>query len=294
MTIINDLKLQYRMGGLAQKLIFWNVGLFAVPFLINLIFEHILHIDFNFFWWISVSSSPIDLLVKPWSLVSYAFFHSGFFHILFNMLVLNFSSRLFLTYFSQKQFFSLYMLSAIFAAVIYIVCYFIFPSLRPFQNTMVGASAAVMGVFIATATYSPLMEIKLMFIGNVKLWHIAFAYVIIDLIQLPLENTGGHIAHLAGAFFGFLYIKQLRNGRDIGAWFTSFIDGVMNFSFSKPKTPFKKVYRNAAQTAASEPPKIILKNKMQQQIDDILDKIGKSGYDSLSNDEKEFLFKAGK
>ena len=294
MNIINDLKLQYRMGGLAQKLIFWNVGLFAIPFLVNMICRYILKIDFDFFWWISVSSSPADLIFKPWSLISYAFFHAGFFHILFNMLVLNFSSRLFLTYFAQKQFFSLYILSAIFAAIVYIICYFIFPSLRPFQTTMVGASAAVMGVFIATATYAPLMEIKLMFIGNVKLWHIAFAYVIIDLIQLPLENTGGHISHLAGAFFGFTYIKQLQKGRDIGAWFSRFLDGFSNLSFAKSKTPFKKVYKNAPQAVKGDAPKISIKNKTQQQIDDILDKIGKSGYDSLSNEEKEFLFKSGK
>ncbi len=294
MTVINDLKLQYRMGGFAQKLIFWNVGLFALPWLVNMVCNYIFKIDFDFFWWISVSSNPSDLLWKPWSLLSYAFFHSGFFHILFNMLVLNFSSRLFLTYFSQKQLFSLYILSAIFAAIIYIVCYYVFPSLKPFQNRMIGASGAVMCIFIATATYSPLMQIRLMFIGNVKLWHIAFAYVIIDLIQLPLENTGGHIAHLAGALFGFVYIKQLQNGRDIGAWFSKIIGGVSDLSLSKPKTPFKKVYKNHVQTEKVDRPTIVIKNKTQQQIDDILDKIGKSGYESLSTDEKEFLFKAGK
>ena len=294
MNIINDLKLQYRMGGLAHKLIFWNVGLFAVPFLVNMIFKFIFKIDFDFFYWISVSSNPTDLLFKPWSLVSYAFFHAGFFHILFNMLILNFSSLLFLTYFCQKQFLSLYVLAAIFAAIVYIICYYVFPSLRPFQTTMVGASAAVMGVLIATTTYAPLMEIKLMFIGNIKLWHLAFAYLIIDLIQLPLENTGGHISHLAGAFFGFTYIKQLQKGRDIGAWFANFLDGLSKLSFTKTKVPFKKVYKNDTQPQKNSAPKIILKSKAQQQIDDILDKISKSGYDSLSENEKEFLFKSGK
>lgn len=293
MNIVKDLQLQYRLGGLSQKLIFWNVGLFAVPFLVNMICQYILKIDFNLFWWISVSSSPYDLIYKPWSLVSYAFFHSGFFHIFFNMLVLNFASRLFLTYFSQRQLFSLYILSAMFAAIVYIVCYYIFPSLRQFQTTMVGASGAVMAIFIATATYVPLMEVRLMFLGNVKLWHIAFAYIIIDLIQLPLENTGGHIAHLAGAFFGFIFIKQLANGKDIGEWFSRILDSASNFSVKKSKAPLKRVYKNNNQSRPSEPLKSTSKTKTQQQIDDILDKIGKSGYDSLTDAEKQFLFKSG-
>jgi membrane associated rhomboid family serine protease len=294
MNVVNDLKLQYRMGGLAQKLIFWNVGLFAIPFLVNMICNYVFKIDFNLFWWISVSSSPMDLLYKPWSLITYAFFHAGFFHIFFNMLVFNFASGLFLTYFSQRQLFSLYLLAAIFAAIVYIICYFVCPSLRQFQTTMVGASAAVMAIFIAIATYAPLMQVRLMFIGNVKLWHIAFVYIIIDLIQLPLENTGGHIAHLAGAFFGFVYIKQMAAGRNIGEWFSKFLDAIGNLSFAKSKTPFKKVYKNNTEDLRKDHSKSTSKNITQQQIDDILDKIGKSGYDSLSNEEKQFLFNSAK
>ncbi len=292
--IIDDLKLQYRIGGIPNKIIYWNVGLFAIPYLLNLI---LFKTNINAFNFISLASNPAELLWKPWSLVSYGFFHSGPFHILFNMLIFNFSSRLFLTYFTPKQLLSLYMTGIIFSGIIYILCYFLFPSLANLNVTLVGASGAIMSVFFAVATYNPLMEIRLMFIGNVKIWHIAFAYLVLDLIQLPLENTGGHIAHLGGALFGYLFVKQIQNGSDITSWFTALIDVISNL-FSSNKNSFKKIHRNPNPVNKEKTPetsgsKIVTKGKNQQQIDEILDKIGKSGYDSLSKNEKEFLFKAG-
>ena len=293
MSILNDLKLQYKIGGTAQKLIYWNVALFAIPYVFFALLS-LFKIDINFLQYVSLSSNPKDLLWKPWSLFTYAFFHSNFLHIFFNLMVLNFSSRLFLTYFTQKQFLNLYFLGIIAAGVIYLFCYFIFPSLSSLNVNLIGASGAIMAILFATATYSPLMEIRLLLVGNVKLWHIAFFIIVIDLVQLPLENTGGHLAHIGGALFGFIYIKQLQKGYDIGAWITKSIDGVSNLFGKQKSTPFKKVHRNY--TLKSEQPisKIIAKDKNQQQIDDILDKISKSGYESLSKEEKEFLFKAGK
>lgn len=294
--IIDDLKLQYRIGGIPNKIIYWNVGLFAVPYLLNGIFS-LSNINLNAFNFISLASNPAELLWKPWSLISYAFFHSGFFHILFNMLIFNFSSRLFLTYFTPKQLLSLYFTGIIFSGIIYILCYFLFPSLANLNVTLVGASGAIMSVFFAVATYNPLMEIRLMFIGNVKIWHIAFVYLVLDLIQLPLENTGGHIAHLGGALFGYLFVKQIQNGTDITSWFAVLMDFFTNL-FSSNKNSFKKIHRNPNPVNKEKTPetsgsKIVTKDKNQQQIDEILDKISKSGYDSLSKDEKEFLFKAG-
>ncbi len=293
MSIIEDLKLQYRIGGFAQKLIYWNVGLFAIPYIVFGLLS-LFGIQINFLYYVSLSSNPADLLWKPWSIITYFFFHSGFFHILFNMMILNFSSRLFLNYFSQKQFLSLYFVSGIFAGIIYIICYFLFPSLAHLQVSLVGASGAIMAILFATATFSPLSEIRLMFIGNVKLWHIAFALIVIDLIQLPLENTGGHLAHLGGAFFGYLYIKQIQNGNDITAWFTILIDKLASVFNKKEANPFKKVHVNYSKTEPKSTSKIIKKDIKQQQIDEILDKISQSGYDSLSAADKDFLFKVDK
>lgn len=294
MSIIEDLKLQYKIGGVANRLIYWNIGLFAIPYIIFGILS-LFEIKIDFLSYVSLSSNPSDLLWKPWSLISYAFFHAGILHILFNMIMLNFSSRLFTTYFTQKQLFGLYILGSIFAGLIYIVSYFIFPALANSNTTLVGASGAVMAILFATVTYNPLMELRLLLIGNLKLWHIALFILIIDLIQLPLENTGGHLAHLGGAFFGFLFIKSLQSGTDLSKIVSVVIDFFTNLFKPKKATPFKKVHKNYKTEPKKEPAsRIVTKDKTQQQIDEILDKISQSGYDSLTKDEKEFLFKAGK
>ena len=293
MNILDDLKLQYKIGGISQQIIYWNVALFVIPYVLFAVLA-LFSVNIDFLKYVSLSSNPADLLWKPWSIITYAFFHSGFLHLLFNMLVLNFSSRLFLTYFTQKQFLNLYFVGSIFAGIIYICCYFLFPSLAHLNVSLVGASGAIMGILFAAAAYSPFMEVRLLLIGNVKLWHIAFFLIIIDLIQLPLENTGGHLAHLGGALFGYLYIKQLQRGNDLGSWFSNTIDAVVT-AFGKQKaTPFKRVHRNYAPKPEITVSKIVSKDKAQQQIDEILDKISQSGYDSLTKEEKEFLFKAGK
>ena len=159
---------------------------------------------------------------------------------------------------------------------------------------MVGASASIMSLLIATTAYQPLMEIRLLLIGNVKLWHIAAVLLLLDLLQIQLENTGGHIAHLGGAFFGYIYIKLLQNGTDLSKVVSSAIDFFTSVFDKKPSAPFKSVHVNPKKPAVKRDGKIVQKDKTQQQIDEILDKISKSGYDSLTAEEKEFLFKAGK
>ncbi|MNS12812.1 hypothetical protein D3C72_443830 [compost metagenome] len=151
-----------------------------------------------------------------------------------------------------------------------------------------------MAVLIGSATYAPLYQIRLLLIGTVKLWHIAFVFLILDLIQLPTDNMGGHIAHLGGALFGFAYIKILQNGTDLSLIVTKIIDFFANLFKPRKGTPFKKVHRNVSQPKPKTASKIVVKDKTQQQIDEILDKISQSGYDSLTKEEKEFLFKAGK
>lgn len=290
MSFWNEIKMQYSMGGVVEKLIYWNIALFAIPYVLLGIFS-LFSIKFGFMQWVSLSSDPSDLLWKPWSILTYAFFHGGIFHILFNLIILFFISRLFLTFFTQKQLLNVYLVGALFAGLIYIFSYLIFPALISNRATLIGASGAVMAVMFATTTFAPQMQVRLLLIGNVKLWHIALFYLIIDLISLSSSNTGGHIAHLGGALFGYLFVKYLQRGTDITAWFGGFMDYVANgFKTGNKKKHFKKVYHNAAPKAAPKAPK----DKTQQQIDEILDKISQSGYDSLTKEEKEFLFKAGK
>jgi hypothetical protein len=182
----------------------------------------------------------------------------------------------------------------IFAGFVFLLSYMFFPALTNINTALVGASASVMAILFATVTYSPLMNIRLLLFGNVKLWHIALIFIVIDLFQLPMENTGGHLAHIGGAFFGYIYIRLLKNGTDISNWFTLIIDAFSSIFGSRKSKPFKKVHRTYKAPAEKRVSKIVTKDKVQQQIDEILDKISQSGYDSLSSEEKEFLFKAGK
>ena len=294
MKILDDLKLQYRIGDMTTKLIFWNIILFAIPEIVFAILKLFL-VSASYFDYVALSNVAKDLLYKPWTIISYSFFHNGFFHILANMLMLNFVGKQFVTFFTQKQLLGLYILGGLFGGLVYIISYETLALLANQHALLVGASASVMAILWALTTYQPLMEVRLLLIGTIKLWHIAVVFLLIDLIQLPMNNTGGHLAHLGGALFGFLYIKLLQNGTDATFFVNQIIDGTAGLFSSRKTTPFKKVHRNPKPASSLKPSsKIVTKDKIQQQIDEVLDKISQSGYDSLSQEEKEFLFKAGK
>ncbi|PAM94132.1 rhomboid family intramembrane serine protease [Flavobacterium sp. IR1] len=287
MNILDDLKLQYKLGGIAMRVIYWNIACFVV----SLVFFYQYSIgQFSFPNWLALSSEPEVFSFKPWTFLTYAFFHDGFFHLLFNMMVLNFSSTLFMTYFTEKQYLGLYILSAIFSGVVFVLSYYFLN----FSSSIVGASAAIMAILVATTTYQPLMSVRLLLIGVVKLWHITAVILILDLMQISLGNTGGHISHLAGAFFGFVFVKLLQNGTDLSIIVSRTIDFFVNLFRKSPSTPFKTVHKNYKKPTEKPVSRIVTKDKAQQQIDEILDKISQSGYDCLTKEEKEFLFKAGK
>lgn len=287
-TILNDLKWQYRSGGIVLQLIILNVALYLIPEVLFTILK-ILGLSIDYLSWVNVSSDPSNLLYKPWSLLTYAFFHAGFFHLLFNMLILNFSGRLFLTYFKEAQLLSIYLAAAIFAGFIFILAYNLIPVLQYHTVPMVGASGAIMAIVLATATYNPLMEVRLLLIGNVKLWHIALVLVCLDIIQLFTSNTGGRFAHLAGALMGYLYMKNLQNGGNFFNLFDRLANFCLGIKQAKKPAKMRTVHRQTASKPTNKP----VKDSQQQRVDEILDKISKSGYDSLSTEEKEFLFRVG-
>ena len=200
MNILDDLKLQYKTGGMVQKLIFWNIGFF----LFSLVFFYSFSVGkFQIPTWIALSSDLGTFIRTPWTLITFNFFHAGFLHLIFNLMVLHFSGRLFSTYFTDKQLLGVYVLGGIFSGVTFVLSYIFIGK----AGLLVGASGAIMAILIATATYAPFMLLRIPLIGIVKLWHVAFVILLVDLIQMPLDNTGGHLAHLGGALFGFIYIK---------------------------------------------------------------------------------------
>lgn len=292
-------KLRYRLSTatVVEKLIALNVLVFILFFLARTIaFLFQLPSDFLLEWFV-FPKDPEEFLFKPWSIITYSFLHSGIWHILSNMLILYYSGIYFLTYFSPKKLLNFYFLGVIFGALVYMLSYNLFPA---FQSTgrsyLLGASAGVMAVLVGIATHVPNLRIRLLFLGSVKLWYIAAFLVLLDIIQIPLSNAGGHLAHIGGAMFGYFYASQLSKGNDIASGFEkvmSWFLGLFETSrSSKPK--MRTVYKKKGTTATKPKFTAGSKDEKQQKIDAILDKISKSGYDSLTKQEKDFLFHAGK
>ena len=237
-----------------------------------------------------LSSSFQDLVFKPWTILTYGFLHSGFFHLFWNMYLLYFSSRLLLNLFNSKIFLKLYFLGIIIGGLTFILSYNFFPVFQDANPYMVGASAGVMSVFIFMSTYSPSLEIKLI-LFNIKLRYLGIAFVLLDVIQIPYGNSGGHIAHLGGAFFGFFYAQRLQKGLDIGLPLDNLVEKISQLFIRKSK--MKTVYKSK-DTSDIQNKKSTMVRDQQRRIDEILDKISVSGYESLSNEEKDFLFRIGK
>ena len=218
------------------------------------------------------------------------FLHQSFIHLLFNMIWLYFGGQIFLSFFDNKKLISTYVLGGISGAVLFIISFNLFPV---FASTLpnavaVGASASVLAIIMAIATKSPNYSIRLFLIGNIKLKHIAIVSIVLDILSIPQGNAGGHIAHLGGAFFGYLYVKQLNGGNDIASGFNKIMDYLA--TYLKRESKLKKAYRRKKSDQDFRRGKV----QTQAKIDNILDKISKSGYESLTKEEKDILFKASK
>ncbi|GGW87613.1 rhomboid family intramembrane serine protease [Salegentibacter mishustinae] len=297
-------KIRYKLqtATVVEKLIAINVLVFFLFFLFRTIaYLFQLPSDFLLEWFV-FPKEPGEFIFKPWSIITYSFLHGGIWHILSNMLILYFSGIYFLNYFSPKRLLNYFFLGVIMGALVYMLSYNLFPAFQSMgRSYLIGASAGVMAVLVGIATYIPNMRVKLLLIGSIKFWYIAAFLVALDIIQIPMSNAGGHLAHLGGAALGYVYTKQLQKGNDIGSWFEKIMDSFASlFKTTERKAKMKTVYRkNTNKKSATEQRKPFSSRKLdkdekQKQIDAILDKISKSGYDSLSKSEKDFLFKAGK
>ena len=297
-----NFKHKLQTATVTEKLIAINVVVFVLFFLIQTI-AFLFQVPSEFLLqWFVFPKEPGEFLFKPWTIITYAFLHGGIWHILGNMLILYYSGVYFLNYFSPKKLLNFYFLGAIFGALIYMASYNLFPA---FQGTgksyLLGASAAVMSVLVGIATHIPHMRIRLMFLGSIKFWYIAAFLVTLDVIQIPMNNPGGHLAHIGGAAFGYIYAKQLGRGNDFASGFGNLLDWIGSLFTGKSGEPkksnLKTVHRRKNTTSTSSSSynyRTTNKREQQERIDAILDKISKSGYDSLSKQEKDYLFNAGK
>lgn len=282
------LRYKYQTADVMTKLIVINVLIFLIVRLLAFFFQ----VDPEFLVaWLVLPEEVSEFITQPWSILSYSFLHFGFFHILFNMIWLYMFGRIILNLYSEKRLLTVYLLGAAAGGVLFALSYNLFPVFSSSWGYLIGASGAVTALMAFIATATPNTEMRL-FIWNIKLWHIAVTLILIDLIRISTSsNAGGLLAHLGGAAFGYIYARQLASGNDIGKWFENFIDWVGGLFKTRKQQPFKKVHRTPKRGPSE---KYMKKDDRQEKVDAILDKIGKSGYDSLTKAEKDFLIKAGK
>ncbi|OUR92299.1 rhomboid family intramembrane serine protease [Flavobacteriales bacterium 34_180_T64] len=242
--------------------------------------------------WLELPKDFFDFIAKPWTILTYGFAHYGFIHILFNLLVLYFVSRLLLNLIDTKRSLSIYFLGIIIGGLSFLLVFNVLPNkIVNHIGPLVGASAGVRALLIFVCTYMPNKEARF-FAITIKLWHIGLAIVVLDVLGLFSINAGGNVAHLGGSLLGYLYASQLQKGTDIGAGFQRFTDAIANLF--KTKSPLRTVHKKKKKPFVGHNKTKFDEFNNQKKIDLILDKISKSGYESLNAEEKTFLFKAGK
>ena len=289
-TLTQDLKDKLQRLNILEKIIAINVVVFVVGFIIEKVLSLPEVTSLN---WIELPENFFEVLSKPWSILTYGFAHYSFWHILLNMIVLYFVAQMFSNLFSTKMSLNIYFLGIISGALFYLVVYNLVPS--QFLKTtlgLVGASAGIRALLIFLCTYMPNRDVRF-FTFNIKLMYIGVVLVLLDFIGLFGMEQGGNVAHLGGDLLGYYYAKQLTKGNDIGKGFERIMDAVFNMFKGVKKSPLKTVHKNKSKVGGYTKADFNQFNN-QKKIDIILDKISKSGYDSLTAEEKEFLFKAGK
>lgn len=293
-TIITDLKETFQRGNIHIQLIFINVAVFVLTAVIAIVLQLFNSPAIYCLQWLELPASASSLLTRPWTLITYMFTHAGVLHILFNMLWLYWFGRLFLQFYSANHLRGLYLLGGLCGGLLYIVAYNLFPYFEPMVNYsyLLGASASVLAIVAATAYKAPNLPIHLLLAGTLPLKYLALIVIGLDLLFLTSGNAGGHIAHLGGALGGLAFAAALEKGRDL----TRNINQVTEWIFSlfRPKTRQPKMKARYGGSRQSDYDYNAQKKAQNDEIDRILDKLKKSGYESLTTEEKKSLFDASK
>lgn len=290
------IKNSFLKGSSLTRLIYINIGIFlAVKITHALLMLTGQGESYNslLLEWLGVPADPEFLLYRPWTLFTYMFTQFDFLHLLFNMLWLYWFGSFFLNYFSERKLTAVYLLGGLAGAALYILAYNIFPAfeITRLSSWAIGASASVMAIVFAVCTYLPQHKIYIFLIGPVKLMYLALFTAFIDIISIPSGNAGGHFAHLGGALFGYLFILGVKSNRDITKGVTSFLEkaGRIFSGKKRMKVKYRKKVSDMNDREYNE-----YKKQHDDYINEILDKISRSGYESLTREEKELLFKSGR
>lgn len=293
MDILESIKRAFRHGNAINQLIIINSIVFLLVNLVTIAFT-LFNFQSNFILpYLALPAQFSVLLTRFWTPISYMFLHQNFFHILFNMLTLFWFGKIFLLFFTEKQLVGLYVTGGLIAALFYVISFNVFPyysSVLP-VSILLGASGSVMAIIVASAMRSPNMQMQLLLLGAVKLKYIALAAVLMSVFGVTSSNGGGELAHLGGALAGYLFVVSLPQGKDITAGINSIINVIINlFAPKKLKVKPNNTKRQAPMNDADFN---AFKAKKEANINQILDKIKTSGYESLSSEEKKQLFDQG-
>jgi len=307
-NFFDELKHQYKYGGMTIRLILINLAVFLIISIIEVFARllgptvgvHLASFLSNFF---ALNTNLWEFVTHPWGLFTSIFSHFGFMHLLWNMVFLYFTGRMFEQFFDQKRMLYTYLLGGLFGGLLEVMAHFVFPGLTNATGLVIGASGAVMSVLVALAFHQPQMKIMLFGIVPMRIVFLALLFIIRDIISLGMQDGTAHFAHLGGAIIGMISIQRTYSNSNIIMIAQSVGDKIAHFFkviFRPTKTPKMKVAKkgsstNTSQTRSKSDEEYNLEAKARQQKTDIiLDKISKSGYESLSKDEKDFLFKQSK
>ncbi len=277
---------KFKQNNILNKLIIINIfvfilikSIYVILFLLQI--KNSIIID-----WLALPASINNLLNKPWTIITYMFLHIDFFHILFNLLLLYWFGKLFGEFIGYNKLLVNYILGGISGGLIYILSYNIFPAFINYRNVSLamGASASIVAIIVAISLYVPNYKVNLILFGNIKIIYIMIFSILIDFITIDQGNPGGKISHIGGALWGYIFIILHKKNIDI----TNFINNIFKWKFKKK--PVKTFYRRPLTDEEYN----YQRAEKQKKIDNILDKISRSGYDSLTKEEKELLFKTGK
>lgn len=301
MNLVDEIKQSFREGGVLTRLIYINIAVFVLTGLVFVVFRLVtpgISLDAlqetytrNVLKYLMVPSLPGEFLLRPWTAVTYMFTHFNFFHILFNMLMLFWFGKIFLQYLTGRQLVSTYLIGGLTGALLYMLFLNVIPGLQEhLGSSMLGASASIMAIVVAITVLAPDYTLNMMFLGPVKLKYLTLAFIVLDVLMMASYNAGGHIAHLGGALYGWWFSAGFKKGKDTGKWMTRLLEWLSGLF--KPRPKLSVTYRKQARHI-SDAEYNRHKTVQQKEIDRILDKIAKGGYESLTRMEKETLFKAG-
>lgn len=290
MGIIDEIKLSFKNGSYLTKLIYINIAIWLAVRIILVGFRLSGSDGTPFLGYLALPASFDFFIKRPWTLLTYMFLHFEFLHILFNVLWLYWFGKIFLEYHHQRKLLSLYLIGGLTGGIAFMLAYNLLPVFHDsvLLTQLMGASASVIAIVIAISVYVPNHVIHLLFFGPVKIKWIALISIILYIIGLSGNNAGGNFAHLGGALWGWIYMSQLIAGRDIASGFNRMMDKIFGIFKRRRKLKVKYNYSNPEYEYNHR------KVEQQDEINRLLDKIGKSGYDSLSVEEKDTLFKLSK